>query len=157
MKDKQFGKIPMFVPHLNPQAQIETVIQHYKSYSLTRAYAGETFYWGLVPQAGDTITFHMNPPVELSGFKFVSGNAEHPSDRFVETTVEVKLESQGKVAVPGSLERTPDGAVIVGGFDSNGVAAGEIDKEWGKVAEVRLSVHKSSDNWVILSEMHLKT
>ncbi len=82
LKDKQFGSVPLYSPHTdNPPARIETVIKHYKSYSLTRAYSGETFYWGLVPQAGDTITFWLTPPVPLKGIRMVSGNAEHPSDR----------------------------------------------------------------------------
>ena len=73
LKDKQFGKIPMFVPHRNPPARIETIIKHYKAYSLMRAYSGETFYWGLVPQAGDTITWNLTPPVPLEGFRLVWG------------------------------------------------------------------------------------
>ena len=61
----------MFVPHRNPPARIETIIKHYKAYSLTRAYSGETFYWGLVPQAGDTITWNLTPPVPLEGFRYI--------------------------------------------------------------------------------------
>ena len=57
LKDKQFGKVSLFTPHRNPPATFETKIKHYKQYSLTRAYRGETFYWGLVPQPGDYILF----------------------------------------------------------------------------------------------------
>ena len=40
-------------------------------------------------QAGDKITITFEPPVALTSFRLVSGNAEHPSDRFFNTTVEV--------------------------------------------------------------------
>ena len=46
----------LFVPHKNPSASIESPIKHYKHHSLVRAYQGDTFFWGLVPQAGDAIT-----------------------------------------------------------------------------------------------------
>ena len=70
LKDKQFGRVSMFKAHDNPPARISTQIKHYKAYSLSRAYAGETFYWGLVPQAGDTITIELTPPVKLRGFRY---------------------------------------------------------------------------------------
>ncbi len=70
LKDKQFGRVSMFLPHSdNPPARIQTQIKHYKAYSLTRAYAGETFFWGLAPQQGDTVTVELDPPVELEKFK----------------------------------------------------------------------------------------
>ncbi len=70
LKDKQFGKVSMFKPHSdNPPARIVSPIRHYKAYSLTRAYAGETFFWGLAPQAGDTITIELENPVPLEKFR----------------------------------------------------------------------------------------
>ena len=157
LKDKQFGRISMFVPHTNPTAKIDTKIKHYKAFSMTRAYNGETFYWGLVPQSGDTIVIHLTPPQKLTGFKFVSGNAEHPSDRFVDTDVELMFSEGGEIPVPAELPRTEDGFVVVGSFGSqDGVARGDIGPDWGLVSHVRLSIHSSSDNWVILSEIHLK-
>eukprot|EP00095_Tigriopus_kingsejongensis_P003848 snap_masked-scaffold20_size707684-processed-gene-3.2 protein:Tk03848 transcript:snap_masked-scaffold20_size707684-processed-gene-3.2-mRNA-1 annotation:"alpha- -mannosyl-glycoprotein 4-beta-n-acetylglucosaminyltransferase b" len=147
LKDKQFGKISMFVPHFNPPARIETVIKHYKSYSITRAYHGETFYWGLVPQAGDTITFYLMPPTPLAGYKFVSGNAEHPSDRFLDTQIEVKISEDANARVPQKWPRTSDGFVQVGAFESSGVATADMGVEWGSVSHLRLSIHASSDNW----------
>ena len=59
----------MFVPHDNPPARVETKVKHYKAYSLTRAYNGETFYWGLVPQAGDVLDIILVPEVQITGFK----------------------------------------------------------------------------------------
>jgi len=156
LKDKGFGKVSMFVPHRNPMASVDSAIRHYKSYSMTRAYNGETFYWGLVPHAGDTVVFHLSPPVRLTGYKLVSGNAEHPSDRFVDTAVEINVAEDNNRNVPTSFDRTDDGFVIVGEFDSNGLAEGAIDPDWGQISHVRLSVHTTSDNWVILSEIQLK-
>ena len=77
----QFGKVALFTPHKNPPAKAETNIKHYKQYSVSKAYRGETFFWGLVPQNGDYIFFELTPPVELESVKFASGNVEHPSDR----------------------------------------------------------------------------
>lgn len=54
LKDRQFGRVQLFVPHKNPAATIDSPIKHYKHYSITRAYQGETFFWGLVPQVPRT-------------------------------------------------------------------------------------------------------
>ncbi|XP_023327106.1 alpha-1,3-mannosyl-glycoprotein 4-beta-N-acetylglucosaminyltransferase B [Eurytemora carolleeae] len=82
LKDRQFGRVQLFTPHKNPPAKIESPIKHYKHYSIERAYKGDTFFWGLVPQPGDQIIFQFQPPLELESFKFVTGNLEHPSDRY---------------------------------------------------------------------------
>jgi len=160
LKDKQFGKVSLFTPHRNPPATFETKIKHYKQYSLTRAYRGETFYWGLVPQPGDYILFKFVEPTELSGFKFVSGNAEHPSDRFEETTIEILPENPHIDLTSLNLQRSSDGNgyVIVGFFDENGVAEGNINARiFGLIKELRIVVGKSHENWAILSEMYLRT
>jgi len=154
LKDKQFGKVSLFTPHRNPPASFETKVKHYKQYSLSRAYRGETFYWGLVPQPGDYILVKFQYPTYLSGFKFVSGNAEHPSDRFEETTIEIMPEHQSKI----ELQKASGGFYVVGYFDQNGIAEGDIDYEnIGKIRELRLLVGKSHENWAILSEIHLRT
>ena len=155
LKDKQFGKISLFKPHRNPPAQFESRIKHYKQYSFSRAYKGESFYWGLVPQPGDYILIKLNPPTELSGFKFVSGNAEHPSDRFEETNVEIMPDT--KVS-SDKWTMNSDGFFILGEFDNHGLAEGDIDyQSFGKISQVRLLVQKSHENWAILSEIHLRT
>lgn len=65
LKDKQFGKIPTFYPHTNPPATIKSPINPYKSHTLQRAYAGETFFWGLLPQPGDYVEFIFLQPYNL--------------------------------------------------------------------------------------------
>lgn len=90
-------------------------------------------------------------------FRFVSGNAEHPSDKFLDTTCEIFIDENENSLIPGQFERTGDGFVIVGRFDSNGLAEADIDPDWGPVSRFRFSIHTSSENWAILSEMHLKT
>ena len=81
LKDRQFGRVQLFVPHKNPSAVIgniaanivmgstghknvvtfhtfpESPIKHYKHHSIVRAYQGDTFFWGLAPQPGDKIIF----------------------------------------------------------------------------------------------------
>lgn len=65
LKDKQFGKIPTFYPHTNPPATIKSPINPYKSHTLQRAYAGESFFWGLLPQPGDYVEFIFLQPYNL--------------------------------------------------------------------------------------------
>ena len=101
-------------------------------------------------------------PTELSGFKFVSGNAEHPSDRFEETNVEILPENPDAVAAASSSDqkwtRKNDGFLVLSEFDTHGIAEGDIDyKSIGKISQLRLLVQKSHENWAILSEIHLRT
>ncbi|KAJ6644073.1 Alpha-1,3-mannosyl-glycoprotein 4-beta-N-acetylglucosaminyltransferase B [Pseudolycoriella hygida] len=65
LKDKQFGKIPAFYPHNNPAATVKSGITPYKGHTLQRAYLGESFFWGLLPQPGDLIEFAFNKPYNL--------------------------------------------------------------------------------------------
>ena len=47
---------------------------------------------------------------------------------------------------------------IVGFFDENGVAEGNINvRIVGLIKELRIVVGKSHENWAILSEMYLRT
>ncbi len=158
LKDRQFGKVSLFTPHRNPPATFETKIRHYKQYSITRAYRGETFYWALVPHSGDYILIKFQTPTLLSGFKFVSGNAEHPSDRFEATKVEVRLEDITLDIDSLGFPRSTDGFLTIGEFDGNGVAEGDIDHTaLGKISALRLHIGKAHENWAILSEIHLRT
>lgn len=93
LKDKQFGKVPAFVPHRNPPARVHTNIATYKGHTLKRAYAGESFYWGLFPQAGDQISIVFDRPFAMRRYLFRSGNSEHPSDRLYNANVEVLPET----------------------------------------------------------------
>ncbi|XP_069164471.1 alpha-1,3-mannosyl-glycoprotein 4-beta-N-acetylglucosaminyltransferase A isoform X7 [Procambarus clarkii] len=158
--DKQFGKIQLFFPHDNPTASVETQIKPYKAFTLQRAYKGESYFWGLLPQQGDKLQFKFEPPVVLKGFLFRSGNVEHPSDRLYNTTVEV-LPTHPLSSLTNyqkeKLKITEDNYVVVGDFDDMGVAEGTIDESFGTIKSLRLNVHVESDNWAILSEIHIET
>ncbi|XP_044731713.1 alpha-1,3-mannosyl-glycoprotein 4-beta-N-acetylglucosaminyltransferase A [Chrysoperla carnea] len=155
LKDKQFGKIPLFFPHVNPEAEIESDIKHYKQYTLKRAYLGETFFWGLLPQVGDHLTFKFSSPIYIKRYLFRSGNAEHPSDRFYNTTVEV-LPRNSNQFYSRNFNTTNDGFVVVGSFDLLGVAEGSVDESLGRISILRLNVHSESENWAILSEIQIQ-
>ncbi|XP_076035211.1 alpha-1,3-mannosyl-glycoprotein 4-beta-N-acetylglucosaminyltransferase a isoform X2 [Oratosquilla oratoria] len=156
LKDKQFGKVQLYFPHNNPPAQVETDIKPYKTFTLQRAYRGETYFWGLLPQQGDVLVFNFDPPVAASGYLFKSGNVEHPSDKLYNTTVEV-LPLKQQSWIYEKYKVTDDKFVIVGAFDDMGVAEGTLDSALGDVIALRLHVHAESDNWAILSEIFIKT
>ncbi|KAJ1524799.1 hypothetical protein ONE63_009671 [Megalurothrips usitatus] len=153
LKDKQFGKVSLFFPHRNPPATVESDIKPYKQYNLHKAYLGESFFWGLLPQPGDALTFRFASPIFIKRFLFRSGNAEHPSDRLYNTSVEVKLASFRHLEPGLGFNVTSDGFVVVGQFDSMGVSEGTVDFTLGPIAVMRLLIHSESDNWAILSEI----
>lgn len=70
-------------------------------------------------------------------YTFRSGNAEHVSDKFYDTTVEVR---------PVRRNYT-----MVGSFDEFGIAEGDL--KMGPISAIRLKVNKNSRFWVILSEV----
>ncbi|XP_065171770.1 alpha-1,3-mannosyl-glycoprotein 4-beta-N-acetylglucosaminyltransferase B-like [Atheta coriaria] len=154
LKDKQFGKVALFFPHTNPEADIISGIKCYKLYSLKRAYLGEAFFWGLLPQPGDQLIFKFKTPIHIKRFFFRSGNVEHPSDKFYNTSVEV-MPAESNLYV-NSLNLTADGYIVVGKFDSVGIATGNPNENIGRVSALRLYVHSESDNWAILSEIHIQ-
>ncbi|XP_076262886.1 alpha-1,3-mannosyl-glycoprotein 4-beta-N-acetylglucosaminyltransferase a [Rhynchophorus ferrugineus] len=156
LKDKQFGKVALFFPHSNPEADVTSSIKHYKQYTLKRAYLGETFFWGLLPQPDDQLTFTFSSPIHVKRFHFRSGNADHPADKFYNTTVEVLPLLMPKNITKSSTNVTTDGFVIVGKFDHVGIASGVVDEMFGKIKAVRLHVHSDSENWAILSEIHIR-
>ncbi|XP_054707128.1 alpha-1,3-mannosyl-glycoprotein 4-beta-N-acetylglucosaminyltransferase A-like [Uloborus diversus] len=154
LKDKQFGKLSLHHPHKNPEADVKTSLKAYKGYSATRAYKGDTFFWSLLPQPGDILAFHFKSPIVIEKYLFRSGNAEHPEDKFVNTTVEV-LPVYYSEEQP--YTKTKDGFLIVGQFkDTTGVAEGNISSSVGQVKVMRLYVHAESDRWAILSEIHIQ-
>ena len=93
---------------------METTIKHYQKYSLSRAYSGKTFYWGLQPEVGDFICFKFDEPMALSGFKFVSGNAEHPLDKFQETAIAIMPNDPDIDLTILDLNKTIEGYYVVG-------------------------------------------
>ncbi|XP_017492004.1 PREDICTED: alpha-1,3-mannosyl-glycoprotein 4-beta-N-acetylglucosaminyltransferase B, partial [Rhagoletis zephyria] len=161
LKDKQFGsKVPAFYPHVhNPPARVRSNIVAYKNYLLKRAYRGETYFWGLLPQPGDLVQFIFEKPTLLRRYLFRSGNSEHPSDRFYNTTVEVlPADSLSEnSSVWSAYNSTTDDYLIIGAFDGLGMAEGVIDVKIGAIKEIRLHVHSDSENWALLSEIDLET
>lgn len=160
LKDKQFGnKVPAFYAHThNPPAQVKSNIAPYRNYLLKRAYRGETYFWGLLPQPGDLVQFIFDQPTLLRHYLFRSGNSEHPSDRFYNTTVELlPADSLSEnSSVWSTYNTTTDGYLVVGAFDGLGVAEGSIDLKIGAIKELRLHVHSDSENWALLSEIELQ-
>ncbi|XP_073974026.1 alpha-1,3-mannosyl-glycoprotein 4-beta-N-acetylglucosaminyltransferase a isoform X1 [Rhodnius prolixus] len=156
LKDKQFGKVRLFIPHANPEAVVVSEIKAYKQYTLKRAYNGESFFWGLLPQPGDHLLFKFITPLVIKRYIFRSGNLEHPSDRFYNTTIEA-LPVVTPTATYDSLNFTADGFIIVGKFDHMGLAEGKIDAKLGAIKELRLTVHSESENWAILSEIFIES
>ena len=53
------------------------------------------------------------------------------------------------------FEKLSDDFVVVANFDNVGAAEVKLDPTL-KVSIVRLSIHQSSDNWGILSEIHFR-
>lgn len=89
-------------------------------------------------------------------YLFRSGNHEHPSDKFYNTTVEVLPDQLNEESmIWQQYNTTTDGFLIVGSFNGFGVAEGNVDNRIGKLRELRLHVHSESENWVILSEVSL--
>uniref|UniRef100_A0A147BT51 Putative n-acetylglucosaminyltransferase vi n=1 Tax=Ixodes ricinus TaxID=34613 RepID=A0A147BT51_IXORI len=155
LKDHQFGKLAMFVAHQNPEARVSTTLKSYRTFTITRAYKGISYFWSLGPQKGDNITFQFTPPVQIESFLFRSGNPEHPKDRFFNTTVEVRLDYEPLLL--SAFPRTADGFYVVGSFkESNGVAERVLPADLGAVSVLRLNVQSDSDHWAILSEIWIK-
>uniref|UniRef100_A0A6M2DW15 Putative alpha-13-mannosyl-glycoprotein 4-beta-n-acetylglucosaminyltransferase b n=1 Tax=Xenopsylla cheopis TaxID=163159 RepID=A0A6M2DW15_XENCH len=158
LKDKQFGKVPLYIPHKNPPADVQTGVAAYKQNTLAKAYAGDGYFWGLLPEPGDTLVFKFKQPIAIKSYLFRSGNAEHPSDRFYNTTIEILPASAAKLIsdVSPRTNTTNDGYLPIGKFDSTGLAYGTLDDpDYGKIAAIRLKVHGDSENWAILSEIHI--
>lgn len=91
-------------------------------------------------------------------YLFRSGNAEHPSDRLYNTTVEILPESLPENSpIWSTYNSTADGFLIIGNFDAFGLAEGTIEPNIGNIKEIRLHVHSDSENWSILSEVMFST
>ena len=125
-KDTTFGDV--IIPHKNPPATIDTKIRYYRNHSLTDAYEGKTFWIGQQPQLGDKILFKFKEPTLLSGFKFVSGDVEHPSFIFEETTTIEFLPNDPDADLTSlKLQKTSDEFYVVGHFNHIGMAEGDIN------------------------------
>lgn len=89
-------------------------------------------------------------------YLFRSGNTEHPSDRFYNTTVEIlPMSVPENSEIWNAYNSTMDGFLIVGAFNEFGIAEGIIEAKIGKIKEIRLHAHTDSENWAILSEVYI--
>ena len=55
----------LFVRHNNPPAKVDSTIKQYGKYTLSKAYEGKSFFWGVDALKGDKITFSFQPPISL--------------------------------------------------------------------------------------------
>ncbi len=78
--------------------------------------------------------------------------------RFTETSVELLFEEGQSLDGPERLiyPKLADNFYQVGKFDSEGKVSINIHTDL-QVAAVRLKVQKSAENWVLLSEINLRT
>ncbi|XP_025088478.1 alpha-1,3-mannosyl-glycoprotein 4-beta-N-acetylglucosaminyltransferase B-like [Pomacea canaliculata] len=164
LKDKDFGKNGLARAHMNPPAQLATTLKTFQKYTLLKAYTGETFFWGLAPGVDDVVDFKFHPAIFVERFLFRSGNPEHPTDIFHDTTVEVHPEHYPEDNIVGlpllelkeSVNQPSEGFLTVGQFDGEGLAQGTVPPAIGPVDVVRLHVHVQNPNWVILSEIMIQ-
>ena len=88
------------------------------------------------------------------------GNLEHPSDKFVEATIEILFKNSRAVSdkelVNSVCIKLPHKLMVVAAFDSNGTEENmDLNRKHGSVFAVRLKIHHaSSERWFILSETH---
>uniref|UniRef100_A0A3B4A892 Alpha-1,3-mannosyl-glycoprotein 4-beta-N-acetylglucosaminyltransferase A n=1 Tax=Periophthalmus magnuspinnatus TaxID=409849 RepID=A0A3B4A892_9GOBI len=115
-------------------------MQVYQGHTLEKTYLGEDFFWAITPTSGDYVLFKFDRPVSIERFLFRSGNQEHPGDKIENTTVEILPVS---VCV----------CYCTTGQFEKGVAEGAVDPSLNPVLALRLSVHKDSAVWAILSEV----
>ncbi|XP_014681774.1 PREDICTED: alpha-1,3-mannosyl-glycoprotein 4-beta-N-acetylglucosaminyltransferase B-like isoform X2 [Priapulus caudatus] len=157
LKDKDFGKVPLFRPHTNPSAKVSTSLKVYKQHTLEKAYAGQDYFWAHLPRDGDYVRFDFTPSIVVDKYIFRTGNTEHAGDIFLDTSVEVlpfnKIESLKPNQEKNSI--TKDGFVRVGSF-VRGLANGTVPVTLGSISALRLVVHKQSLNWVVLSEISIQ-
>lgn len=93
--------------------------------------------------------------IQYFRYLFRSGNSEHPSDHFYNTTVEILPAALPESSlVWSSYNSTTDGFLIIGSFNAFGIAEGTIESRIGKIKEIRLHIHSDTENWAILSEVN---
>lgn len=145
LKDKDFKKGQMVRAHSNPPADVFTSIKIYEAYSLELAYVGNAVFWGVSPKRDDVVIFKFLHPTKIGRYLFRSGDADHPGDKFYNTSIEVLPVSNNSSFVK------------VGKFnDESGVAEGIVPQHWSPVESLRLLVHEDSRAWVILSEIMIE-
>uniref|UniRef100_A0A672H2R0 Alpha-1,3-mannosyl-glycoprotein 4-beta-N-acetylglucosaminyltransferase B-like n=1 Tax=Salarias fasciatus TaxID=181472 RepID=A0A672H2R0_SALFA len=151
LKDKDFGKQTLHVPHSNPPAAVSSSLKHYQQHSLQRLYAGDDFFWALTPIQGDHVLISFSQDTHVTGFLFRSGNIETSGDKFYNTTVEVlPSNAVAKEQIPSRYKQSDDGFIVIGAFE-NGVAEGPVDEALLPLSALRLVVHSDSDVWALIT------
>ncbi|CAG9558105.1 unnamed protein product [Danaus chrysippus] len=132
---------PLFFPHDNPAVErVFTDIQIFRNHTPMKAYEGETFFWGMKPAKGSVVEFWFREPTNVVRYTFRSGNVMHERDRFYNAVVE---------ALPIRKRKF----VVVDTFDEFGFASGNLSL--GPLVAIRIRVTRSSNYWVILSEIEI--
>uniref|UniRef100_A0AAZ3NMH8 Alpha-1,3-mannosyl-glycoprotein 4-beta-N-acetylglucosaminyltransferase B n=1 Tax=Oncorhynchus tshawytscha TaxID=74940 RepID=A0AAZ3NMH8_ONCTS len=163
LKDKDFGKVPLFTAHTNPPAELSSSLKHYQQHTLERAYIGQDFFWSLTPTAKDFILLSFPQPRTVTRYLFRSGNIENNRDHFYNTTVEVLPSDVSAMEVTLTANSVCVCASVCHGAglrDSgcfvDGVAEGQIDAQMQPISALRLLVQSDSDMWVLLSEIFIQ-
>lgn len=155
LKDRDFGKHMLFRVHVNPPAEIQTSLTTYLKFTINKAYIGQDIFWALAPNLNDYIEIILKPPVALDEILVRSGKADHREDKFYNASLEV-VPLNYKDPLRNRSKKTEDGYFEIGEFDKDGLVQVTLDEDVGKISKVRIKVHKTSDNWVIISEIYLK-
>lgn len=157
--DKDFKKQPLFQAHLNPKAIIKTNFEEYQTFTALRGYLGHTFFWALAPHKNSVLRIMFDEPHKVKKFIFKSGNIEHPGDILTNATVEFLTEENyiKRKSLDSSEPVFQDSDYkLVGLFDKEGLAEGEIEKPYYLTREVIIRVlYDIKDNWVIISEFFI--
>ncbi|XP_071128021.1 alpha-1,3-mannosyl-glycoprotein 4-beta-N-acetylglucosaminyltransferase B-like isoform X1 [Mytilus edulis] len=155
LKDRDFGKHMLFRVHVNPSAELRTSLTTYLKFTVQKAYIGQDIFWALAPNQDDYIEVILKPPVALDEILFRSGKADHREDKFYNTSLQV-IPLNYHDPIKNRAKKTKDGYFDLAEFDKEGIVHVRLASDVGKLSKIRIKVHKSSENWVIISEIHLK-
>ncbi|XP_017840336.2 alpha-1,3-mannosyl-glycoprotein 4-beta-N-acetylglucosaminyltransferase B [Drosophila busckii] len=148
-----------------PQTRVlvSSSMSAYQHYILSSVYLGERYYIGRLPafeelpQPGDVVQFIFQQPTLLRSYIIRSGSTAEPLKRLYNTNVEVRPALEiGALQLANEYNVTEDEFLIVGAFDSRGVAAGMLDASIGALQELRLRIQDFSDHEVLLNEIKLE-
>ncbi|XP_027197770.1 alpha-1,3-mannosyl-glycoprotein 4-beta-N-acetylglucosaminyltransferase A-like [Dermatophagoides pteronyssinus] len=154
LRDKGFGKVKLFEPHLDnpPVSEYYCTIKPYQQYKLASAYEGKTFFWGVSPKKGDVFGFKYQPPIELESCLINSGNIEHPLDILYNATLQIKPHVHNNTFK--NIDK--DGFINLASFDpAKGSIDIQIPKKLNPIVELRVRIDEDSINWVIVNEIRL--
>ncbi|ESO90700.1 hypothetical protein LOTGIDRAFT_123029, partial [Lottia gigantea] len=161
LKDRAFGKNGLYRAHVNPPAKLATSLKTYLTYTLVKAYVGETFFWATTPTDGDIIDFILTPPQLVEKIIFRSGNSEHSSDIFQDASLQLLFDEEFDAKVDASLPLDPGtktiekNYIMIALFDKEGHVEKTLPSTIGKIKTIRIQFHKNTDNWLVISEVEL--